>query len=525
MTLLEVDLGRKASKKNKRPLDYTKIPSRPKYDPDGYPIGDGSGLIEMLTGTVEELDKLGLDALRDESWRQYKTSPFIQPSVHDARDSLCGHNFEVTSPNSAIKKVIDGFWYHPLNEINKRIKQFVLTKKVTGELFLILTINKQAGLVEVDMVPPERITGIGDNNCGILFHSRKTRLPLVYNIRFDNGDEEHVPSTKVAYSPDLIKDLYNEESESKGFDKAKLKASKGDGIGGFKRFMVEWEGPCLAQRSTSYLRSVLVWNNFFTILKLAEIDHKRAMSAFCYAIKPETLEAWEAWVELPYEKKLETGLLTEKKSGSTIELPFGYDMKILCPQLPSLTGNDNDLIELLSGGLNTARDSMTGSSVETYAGVKLSRGNISDRVKADQEEFERFCKFDLLQPILFIYVNLFGLPNSFTNRECIGYEHASDEGKPKPIFDDVQRKVHIGGDIRKLITISMPIMTLEPVESQTKAWLGTKPAGADESLGISKKTIAEKLGISDYHAERMARDTEEACYPPLVSEGATNEHQ
>jgi len=515
-------IGANLDIKTKEPLNYAGI-SKPQYDPDGFPLGGGGGLLEVLTGQAKYLDGRSMKELREESWRQYKTSPFIQPSVHDARDSVCGDNFEITSPIPDIQKIIDDFWYHPINELNKRFEQFILDKKVTGELFLLLTINEKGRFVEVDMIPPGKITGIGDNGCGIIFHSKKTRLPLIYNIRNDDGEDEHVPSTKVLFYPDLINDLNSEDAKSKGFDKAKLKGSKGNGPGGFKRYMVEWEGPRLVQRSTSYLTSVLIWNNFFTILKIAEIDHKRAMSAYCYVLKAENDDSWKTWQKMTWEEKLQTGLISEKPPGSTIQVPYGWDLKLLSSQLPTLTGNDNDLIELLSGGLNTARDSMTGSSKETYAGVKLSRGNISDRVKADQNRTKRFIRFDFLQPVFYIHMKLFGMPASFFVNECVGYDTTNAESVP--VFDNVIKKVHIGKDIEKLITISMPIMTLEPVESQTKAWLGTKPAGADESLGISKKTIAGKLGISDYHSERLKYETEKRNYPKTLDENASGLHQ
>ena len=46
--------------------------------------------------------------------------------------------------------------------------------------------------------------------------------------------------------------------------------------------------------------------------------------------------------------------------------------------------------------------------------------------------------------------------------------------------------------------------------------MGVKHGSTNDTLGISNDTIARKLGIQNYHRERLKAETEKKRYPELI---------
>jgi hypothetical protein len=67
-----------------------------------------------------------------------------------------------------------------------------------------------------------------------------------------------------------------------------------------------------------------------------------------------------------------------------------------------------------------------------------------------------------------------------------------------------------------LIEIAFPVSEVNDAETRAKAYLGVKHGSVYDTLGVSNKTIAEKLGIGNYRRERLQQATEEDRYPELI---------
>ena len=514
------------------------------YDPDFQTMVSG------IQGYSNSLDAMSLDQLREEARRQYSTAPFILTSTHDSRDALCGEIFRVFSEYPVIQNIINKTFNDFRNRFYRRIRQYVLEQRITTELFILFSISYDEQFISVDMIPPENIGGIGDDGCGILFHSQSSRLPLIYNVKNPaTGQYEHIPSVFVAYQPDILKDI---TSSTNGFDEDKLKNSRAmlirqnmegedeiypdsrfASVGGFRRFITEWEGPRLTSRSASNLRAALIWNNLYIMLKMIEINHKRAMSQFTYAAQFSNEDSFDAYLSLTEEQMAKTGLTAPKEPGSTVLVSPGCDMKILSANLPKLSGDDQDTLDMISSALNTTRSQLLGTSEDTYAGVKLAKGNVSDRIKADQNDFRMFLIDDIFRPILFFHTALWNFRSKFKKYECVGFtSNTSEEFLSYYRVGDEQidlkkseqdNSVHeiwtyVERDPWELISIVLPNFSYGLEDSEVKFLQGTKTGSASDTLGISKSSVAERLGINNYHEERLKLTTEKMRYPKTVME-------
>lgn len=478
-------------------------------DPDGAPIDSPTGLASFLTGGgIATRDDANWGELHGEVWRQYEESPFVGTSVRDTVGFLTGQGFGISSGEGDVDDLIYETNEHFANKLYRRFKAYALQRCVSGELHLILTVNPRArggkGLVEVDWADPKEITGIR-------FHPRKTRMPLLYRLGSGEG-AELVPTIDVIHDPSLLAAARSDKCPVYGtcpvdpeqLAGLKRRDPKLKPLGGYRRFIVEWEGSSLTKRELSTLRSVIVWSNFYTLLKLIEIDHKRAMSAFVWNLDFTDAASFESYLAIPPEKRAEMGLEKPKKTASTVITPPGASLKAVCPQLPSLSGQDTDIKEAMVGGLNQPSDAVTGTSDGTYASVKASRGPWGARMQDVQEEFRRFLVHDLYGNIVTIHRAIFGLNPSHSGPRVVGFDE-----KQQPIVKIRPLRID------ELILVDLPLFDAGDFEKMVKAWLGTKHPGAANALGISNAFVARRIGIHNYTRERMLFETERKTMPAL----------
>lgn len=482
-------------------------------DPDGAPIDTPAGLTSFLTsGGLATRDDADWAELHSEVWRQYVESPFVGTSVRDTVGFLTGQGFSVTSGEEDVDDIIYETDHHFANKLYRRHKTYATQRTVSGELHLILTVNLRArngkGLVEVDWADPKEITGIR-------FHPTKTRMPLLFRIG-DGDKAELLPTIDIIHGgAGLLRASQHEDCPVYGacdFDRIRLNKNRSNDpklapFKGYKRFVVEWEGSSLTMRELGTLRSVIVWSNFYTLLKLIEIDHKRAMSSFVWNLHFEDKDAFDAYWALDPERRAQMGLEKPKKTGATVISPPGSTMKAISPQLPSLSGQDTDIKEAMVGGLNQPSDAVTGTSDGTYASVKASRGPWGARMQDVQEEYRKFLVHDLYGNILTIHRMIFKLKKTHTGKKVVGFD--SDR---KPILKTRALRMD------DLVLVDLPLFDAGDFEKLVKAWLGTKHPGAANALGISNAYVAARMGIQNYGKQRRAFETEQEMYPPLKKE-------
>jgi len=488
-------------------MPWSSSPSVQQVDEDGFNVNPLK-------------DFAGFTNLQLECWNKFINNPQINSHVRDFMGSLTGFGFEITSENAEIQEVIDDIWDDPRNALYKNLTKYVARSEIEGELFLSLTLHTN-GFVEVDFMDPSSLKGGGDANSGIYFHPDKQTMPLMY--RFESTTNETVPkkvttlipSINLAYYPEMYKKLkgqtgYNAKDEAS----SKSGLPKFRKIGGFKRFIVEWDRGFLTKRNVSHIRTTILWINHYENLKKWEIDHKKSSGSYLWVASIADNKAYRTWLKLTPEQKKDTGLFAKKTPGGTIVLPPGITLECKNPSLPKISEADTDIMHMVTSGLNRPEDMITGvTKGSTFGGVKASRGPQSDRTADQIAYFERYLRYDFWRAVLFLRSQVTTFPEKFKVKEVTEFKNK------KPIMKNVVKPAY------KMVDFEFPISEIDDIEGKTKAYLGVKHPSLAEVLGIPREIIARKLGFSGYKTKRMQYSTEEETLPelPLTADLESNQ--
>ena len=471
--------------------------SDPKVDEDGFLMGAG-GLKSEL-GNYKDLQKA--------CWDKFVTNPQINSHVRDYMGSLTGNGYRAESQIQVIQEKIDEVTDDPRNNLVVRMPQFVARSEIEGELYLSVTLHKD-GFVEIDFIDPSLISAGGGSTSGIYYHPDKSMFPLVY--RFEkpsaNGKGNEVlllPSINIAHFPEMKKvalALIKGENSSKlyGADSHKTYSK----LGGLKTFVITWDRGFLTNRNVSHLKTTLVWINHYEALKRWEIDHKKSAGSYLWVASITDAKAYRTWLKLTKEEKQETGLFAKKVPGGTIVLPPGISLECKNPNLSSISGQDTDIMQMVTSGLNRPEDMVNGgSSGGSKAGIQATRGPQSDRTQDQIAYFERFLRYEFWRSIMLLCSRSGKLKESFKLKEAVKFEDK------EPVFKNVTKKAY------DLIDFEFPQSEVSDIEGKARALLGVKHGSVSESLGIPHTDIAKKLGFGSYYKKRLIFSTEEEVFP------------
>lgn len=494
-------------------------------DPDGAPLIDGVGDFDLFSldgvfANISDGDNPRLlEALRAECNRLFNRNPFIKTAVSDLTGVLVGDGFRMYSDNQKVSTAVDSITKDVRNDLYINIRKYVTERSINGELFLCLSCESAEQFVHTDFVHPDMIAGCGQKGCGIIFHPSKTRFPLVYEVQQRSGESLQIPSINIAHNPSILKDVekkYSNYLAEMGYDKKKLEMSKAPGekfknVGGYGRFIVEWDGERVADRTVSYLLSVIIWANLYILLKSIEIDHKRACANYAWVIETESEEAWSLWMQMSKEDQDMTGLLGPKEPGCTMVAPPGFKVSLKSNQLPQIKESDSDILELITSGLNIPSDVLTGtSSGKNFGSVKASRGPWSDRIVDAQHVFKTFLRDRYWRSVFVLLTKVYGFPSAFSVEEPVDFKDG------EAVWKAVKREPY------ELVSFSMPVFSAGELSELRSLYLGVKSGSLDDALGVSRALIARKLGISDYKGELLRHALEEKKYPKPTKLGASD---
>lgn len=475
-------------------------------DSDGFPI----------TGNPTK-DGLPLYRTREELhahiWNKFHSNPHVNTSIRGLVGRLAGSGFACVSDIPQIDEAIEEIETDYRNRLYDYWPKFLARTYISGELFLCLTCH-QDGFIEVDFVDPDLIHGEAEH--GIIFHPRKTRMPLVYSIKDEENDiEEHIPSIYMARYPEL----YQVAKQQKGFvakmlDPCRSKSKTFRSIGGFNRFIVSWDLGLITKRSTSHLQTVLTWLNHWENLKLYEIDHKKSSGSYVWVVKFTEAKSWLTWLSLTDEQRQKTGIGTQKTPGSTLVVGPNMEVTAQNPNLPKISEGDSDIMQMISSGLNESQDVTTGQNTGTFASVKASRGPMSDRVSDEMIYFERWLRWDFWGNIFFLKSEITGFPKTFPSKEAVDFDKDQE-----PVFKTKKKKPE------RCIDVIFPVSEIENIESRAKALLGVKHGSLNDTAGIPNEELMKKLGFRGYRKLRLQKATEDKKYPPTILAVDQEAHQ
>jgi hypothetical protein len=475
------------------------------YDADGFPMARGP--------TKDAPSSISREALHAHIWNKFHSNPHVNTSTRGLVGRLTGNGFATVSDIREIESAIDETETDYRNRLFDYWPKFVARALISGELPLCLTCHDD-GFIEVDYIDPDVIDGEPEH--GIIFHPRKTRMPLVYCIKdADNDIEEHIPSIYMARYPELYRVAKTQNGFSaKMLDPCRSRKKPFRSIGGFNRFIVSWDLGLITKRSTSHLQTILAWLNHWETLKMYEIDHKKSSGAYVWVVKFTDNKSWLTWLSLSEEDRRKTGIGVQKTPGSTMVVGPNMEVTAQNPTLPKISDGDSDIMQMISSGLNEPQDVTTGQSRGTFASVKASRGPMSDRIADEMAYFERWLRWDFWGNIFFLKSEIAGFPKTFPAEEAVDFDEDQE-----PVFETVQKKPE------RCIDIIFPISEIENIEGHAKGLLGVKHGSLNDTAGIPNEELMKKLGFRGYKKLRLKKATEDKKFPPTILAVDQEAHQ
>jgi len=471
-------------------------------DEDGFKLG--------ILG--EDFSYNGFQEWQQACWVKFHNNPFVFTSVMDTTGRLAGYGFEQASTYPKAHDFIQSTWKDPRNMLVQNFSKYIARSVIQGELFLILSIHKD-GFVEIDFVSPSTIKGF-ENGSGILTPERKPTFPLLYRIEAKiagKTETKYVPSINLAYYPDLWESTVKTHPQWRPDMLAQILGRDDDAkfekIGNYTQFMIHFDQGLVTSRNVGRLKVTLKWLEHYDNIKMWELDHKKSSGAYLWTIEVVDRAAFRLWMAMSEEDRKKTGLMQKKVPGGTVMLPPGFKLTCNNPKLASITNQDDDILRMISAGINTSEDVMTGSSSgQTYGGVKMSRGPINDRIADQISDLEKFMVYTFWRGAMWLHSKTGNMNWTVAEERAYKFEG----GEPK--FKKVQVEAH------ETITINFPISEMGDMESKTKAMLGVKHGPLSQVLGISNMTVAKRLGFQNYHQNRLQLATEEKLYPKLTTD-------
>ena len=249
------------------------------YDPDSSSsYKDPDGFDDLLALSRED-STYTRQLLQTTCWDKFNRNPQVNTSVRGLVGRLTGWGFETSSGNQEIQRIIEDTELDFRNRLYTFWPKYIGRAQVEGELFLLLTVHKD-GFVEIDFIDPSTLNGGGDGDSGIIFHPKKTTLPLFY-IMETGGYKIQIPSIYVARDPSLVSAVSSHLDFVKAQQKDSISRAKVyKPIGGYYRFVVAWDKGLITHRAVSHLRTVIEWCNHYENLKKYEIDHKKSSGSY-----------------------------------------------------------------------------------------------------------------------------------------------------------------------------------------------------------------------------------------------------
>jgi len=479
------------------------------HDPDSGSHVDPDGFSPMLDVSGKEDSSTVRNLLQGVCWNKFQRNPQINTSVRGQMGRLTGFGFETTSGEWKVQQVIEEIEEDPRNRLYNFWPKYVGRSFVEGELFLGLTLHEN-GFVEVDFIDPYTIGKGGTEDSGIIFHSRKTTMPLFYNVDFDgNGNWEQIPSIFIGRYPSLVENAASQKLMDGMYERKRQKNSRSlkhvfRKFGGYRRFIIAWDKGLITKRAVSYLRTTIQWLNHYENLKKYEIDHKKSSGAYAWVFQFEDVKAFQIWLALTDDERKKTGIAQKMVPGSKIVLPPGMTVTAVNPNLTSIRDQDTDILQMVTSGLNESSDITTGTASGSFSSVKATRGPMSDRTADEIAYFERFLRFDFWGSIFFLKSAIDKFPEYLRINKAVDWE------KQEPVFKLINTRPE------KLIEFSFPKSETIDNEGRARAFLGVKHGPVSETLGIPNKTVSENMGLGGYSKARLDKATEDDKYPELV---------
>lgn len=460
------------------------------------------------TSIQEKKEDLAFDrkTVNATAFAKYTRDPFVSRTIDDFQGRITGEDFQFYSRIYDIQEWIDTIIYDVRNELYGAWSGYVIRKLTEAELFLNLTIG-QDGFVEIDIVEPGLIESNDSTSGGIITHKTKKTMPIYYSIKnSDKGDYKLYPSIYVAYLDNLESFVDETKVASVGREVIKkndeiTKATKGKLKYG--SYILNWKGLVREiLRPASNLRTVFEPLEDHKTAKKWRSEYMKALSTYFIFYSFEDVKSWLRWIKLTDAEKRATGMGQILSPGDRLFLPPGVKAELQNPQIPTLSGQDEDVLKMISSGLRQPYDMLSGDiKGPTYASIKGTRTPYMDYISDLRELTKRFFIHDFWKAIFFIKACFDPKYAIFKEKQVVGISEKKKDTRIIKLPPE------------RFINIIFPQSYNIDMTQMANALLGSKRGSLSYHLGMAKADVAKRLGVGNFHTSLLARATEELHYP------------
>ena len=507
-------------------------------DPDNFvtlaaTVTELVDLFPELEGiTVKPSDKNWRE-IQKACWNKYRLFGPLNASVNSKADYVAEAGFSVYSDEPEINMFLMDLWNHQRNKLYARMPGVIIRMLAEGEMFILLALDEE-GTVTVRILEPDRI-GTGED-MGLLTDPDDAYQTLFYKYR-GGKLTELIPDVRFILEPEYM--IERTKALGDKFDKSKVapettgKGGKFKKVGGYRRFILHWKnltGIYEYLRDTSSLATVVEWINLYVKSMRWGLDHKRSLSAYTWALEfedtPAGKVAWHLWNKMTAAEREATGLTKPLTPGSRVFTMPGLKLKVYSPQLPSLSGEGQDVLNLSGAGARTPQDLWQGQSAgSSYASIRTTRPPLVAEIENLQGKLEHFLRYDFLRPcfaaklafggkILGAGKKTYKLPETYKMLWPVFDEKSGQALTDNPDEPPKVKKFEV--ELCEAVIITFPSVKMEErPQEQVNAYLGSKHGGM-QSIGVSNDRLAREFGIFDLSRERRKQAIEKMQYgsPP-----------
>lgn len=450
-------------------------------------------------------------------WQKYKTFGPLNAAIDSKAGYIAGNGFSIYSDILEVNEFLKDLISSLRNKIYARAKGWAIRMMAETELFLLLAIDEE-GTATTRVLEPDRIGDMNDS--GLITDPDDVTQTLFYKHKPPTGELEWIPDARFVVEPEYM--IERQKALKDDFDKSKISAlTAGKGgrfskIGGYRRFVLHWKnltGVLEYTRDTSALSTTLEWINLYIMAKRWRLDHLKSLSAYTISVKftdtPAGKVAWNIWSKMTPEQKDKTGLTKPLTPGSKVFLMPGIDLEIKNPQLGTMSGADQDLLNLAGAGLKTPQDMFQGQSGDSsYAAIKSSRPPLVADIEELQTGFENFLRYEFLRTCFAAKVALGG--------KILGAGKSKykllESYKQKDAFSKVDRGKADSTEIEvePCLVVNFTWPTVKLVDDAAGIgglMFGSKHTGL-RGAGVSEETLAKKAGVDGLSRERRRKQVE-----------------
>lgn len=460
--------------------------------------------------------------LQEEGYKKYKTFPPLNAAVESKSNYIAGPGFYVYSPVLEISEFLRDLVYSYRNKLYSRVVGWMVRMLSEVEIFVLITLDEN-GTATIRNLEPGQI-GSGDEK-GLILDPDDATQTLFYKYSSSKG-EEYIPDARWILEPEYMKERLK---ELKGFDNSKISKSTNKGakftkVGGYRRFVMHWKnltGIPEYQRDTASIATILEWVNYTIQALKWELDYKKALAAhthdFTFGSDTQGRISWSIWQKMTDAQKKATGLTEPYAPGSKTFIPPGMTHKISAPQLPNMSGNNQDLMLMAGAGMKTPQDMWQGqSSGQTQASIKSTRPPLMFETESLQHAFGNWFTYEFLRVCMHAKIMLGGKVITATGKDYT----LNESYKDRTAYEDANGKPEIVDiDVEPIwkIELGFPVVELDIDPDKTvNSSLGSKHAGW-AGMGVSRKTLARKGGIPLFNKEIAESLVEKEKYGDIVS--------